>query len=412
MKPQVPSAIEKGANERMTGRLHIRNGQYVIILNLKDEATGKYKTKWISTGFPEKGNKRRAEQLLNETIAKYANAPQETPENPEPQGMTMAELIREWLEVKKITVRATSYEAYRITAESQVIPYFEKLGVPVNELTAAHIQRYFTDKIAAGFMPSTMPKHHTVIHSALEYAVGTLGIISANPADRVKLPARKKRIPAFYSEEQLKKLFKESEGSPIEMVIRLSATYGLRRSEVLGLKWSAVDWKQKTIVIRHTVVRVGSKTVRDDTVKEAASCRTMPLTSDMEDYLKRLYAHQRQMKQICKGGYIENDYICKWDNGAPFDPNYITRKFRQILEKKGLSKIRFHDLRHSSASLLINMGFTLKEVQEWLGHADIASTEIYSHLLYKSKETMADRINQALSTNDKAEADDQAVSDS
>ena len=383
----------------MTGRLHIRKGQYVIILNVKDEATGKYKPKWISTGLPAKGNKRKAEQLLNETIANYANSPQEAvkkPEKPEPQGMSMAELIREWLKVKEITVRATSYEIYRITAESQVIPYFEKLAVPVHEITASHIQRYFTDKIAEGIKPSTMPKHNTVIHGALEYAVVTLGIIPVNPADKVKLPSKKKRIPAFYNEEQLRKLFKESEGSPIEMVIRLSATYGLRRSEVLGLKWDAVDWKKKTIVIRHTVVRVGSKTVRDDTVKEAASYRTMPLTSDMEEYLKKLHAHQKQMKKLCRNGYTDNDYICKWDNGALFDPNYITRKFRQILEKKGLPKIRFHDLRHSSASLLINMGFTLKEVQEWLGHADISSTEIYSHLLYKSKENMANRINQVL----------------
>jgi integrase len=257
-----------------------------------------------------------------------------------------------------------------------------------------------------------MPKHNTVIHGAFEYAVGTLGIISVNPADRIKLPTKSKRIPSFYSEEQLKKLFKESEGCSIEMVIRLSATYGLRRSEVLGLKWSAVDWRRKTIVIQHTVVRVGSKTVRDDTVKEAASYRTMPLTTDMADYLKKLYAHQKQMKKLCKSGYEDSDYICKWDDGKLFDPNYITRKFRQILAAKKLPKIRFHDLRHSSASLLINMGFTLKEVQEWLGHADIASTEIYSHLLYKSKENMADRINRALSTQGTPEADNRVVLDS
>lgn len=396
----------------MTGRLHIRNGKYVIILNLKDEATGKPKPKWISTDLPVKGNKRRADQLLAETITKYENALQETPEPEAPQGMTMTDLIHQWLEVKKITVRATSYEAYRVTAESQVIPYFEQLGIPVQELTTAHIQRYFTDRIANGFKPSTMPKHNTVIHGALEYAVDTLGIISKNPADKVKLPAKKQRLPAFYNEEQLKRLFRESEGTPIEMVIRLTATYGLRRSEVLGLKWSAIDWEQKTIVIRHTVVRVGSKTVRDDTVKEAASYRTMPLTADMERYLKKLYAHQKQMKKLCKRGYIDTDYICKWDNGAPFDPNYITRKFRKILEQKNLPKIRFHDLRHSSASLLINMGFTLKEVQEWLGHADISSTEIYAHLLYKDKEQMAERINQALFSDETTGTKEKSAPDS
>ena len=171
-----------------------------------------------------------------------------------------------------------------------------------------------------------------------------------------------------------------------------------------------MDWKRKTIVIQHTVVRVGSQTVCDDMVKEVASFRTMPLMPDMEVYLQKLNAHQKQMQALCGKDYEANDYICKWDNGQQFDPNFITRKFRQLLAQKKLPKIRFHDLRHSSASLLINMGFTLKEVQEWLGHADIASTEIYAHLLYKSKESMAERIGKALFADSGGKAEAQAVS--
>ena len=391
----------------MTGRLHIRNGKYILILNIKDEKTGKYKPKWMVTGLPEKNNKRKAEQLLQEAIRAHEQQKQ-FEESAQPD-MDMPELIIQWLKVKKITVRATSYEAYRVTAWSQVIPYFERLAIPVQKLTPTHVQKYFTDQMDHGFKPSTMPKHNTIIHGAFEYAVQTLGIISANPADRIKLPPKKKRIPSFYTDEQLKRLFRESEGCSIETVIRLSATYGLRRSEVLGLKWGAVDWTRKTIVIQHTVVRVGSKMVCADNVKEAASFRTMPLTADIEVYLKKLLAHQKQMKKLCGKDYADNDYICKWDNGQIFDPNYITRKFRQLLEQKSLPKIRFHDLRHSSASLLINMGFTLKEVQEWLGHADIASTEIYAHLLYKSKENMADKISRALSMGSDTGLEEQAV---
>lgn len=389
----------------MTGRLHIRNGNYCIIISYKDGA-GRSKQKWVQTGLPEKNNKRRAEQLLHEAIQNFEQEKEQRKQQVD--AMKMPELIREWLKVKKMTVRASSYEAYRVTAESRVIPYFETLDLTVQELTPAHIQKYFIDHMESGFKASTMPKHNTVIHGSLEYALETLGLIDINPAGRIKMPKRKKRVPTFYTEEQLKTLFKECEGCPIEMVIRLSATFGLRRSEVLGLKWSAVDWTRKTIVIQHTVVRVGSETVKDDLVKELASFRTMPLMPDMERYLKELFAHQNQMKKLCGKDYDENDYICKWDDGRQFDPNYITRKFRQILAKKALPQIRFHDLRHSSASLLINMGFTLKEVQEWLGHADIASTEIYAHLLYKSKEDMAARIGKALFS-DKADGEDGAI---
>ncbi len=390
----------------MTGRLHVRNGKYSIILSYKDSA-GKSRQKWIHTGLTEKNNKRKAEQLLQDAITDFEQ--QQEQHVLELASKSMPDLIRDWLKVKKITVRAITYETYRVTAESQVIPYFERLGATVPELTAAHIQTYYTDQMDAGFQPSTMPKHNTIIHGSLQYAVDTLGIISANPADKIKMPKRRKRIPTFYTEEQLKTLFREAVGCPIEVVIRLSATFGLRRSETLGLKWSAVDWKRKTIVIQHTVVRVGSQTVCDDIVKEVASFRTMPLMPDMEVYLQKLNAHQKQMQALCGKDYEVNDYICKWDNGQQFDPNFITRKFRQLLAQKKLPKIRFHDLRHSSASLLINMGFTLKEVQEWLGHADIASTEIYAHLLYKSKESMAEKIGKALFADSGGNTEAQAV---
>jgi len=384
----------------MTGRLQVKKGFYYIILNYKDEG-GKYRQKWISTGLPEKGSKRKAEQLLREALLEYED-------NQEAllQGMPIPELFREWLAVKKTTVRANSYESYRVTAESQLIPYFKQLNVSVQQLQPAQIQKYYTDKTEQGIMASTIIKHHTILHGALDYAVKTLGIIKTNPADRVTLPRKQPRTYTFYTDEQMKKLFVAAHGSSIEAPIRLSATYGLRRSEVLGLQWSAVDFKQKTIVIQHTAIRVGTETVYVDMVKGKASNRTMPLTKDMELFLKKLYAHQRQMKKLCGKSYQDNDYICKWDDGHLFDPNFVTRKFRQLLEEKNLAPIRFHDLRHSSASLLVNNGFTLKEVQDWLGHADIGSTDIYSHLLYKSKENMADRVNEALSLGEDDEADE------
>lgn len=217
----------------MKGRLHIRNGKYCIVISYKDEA-GKAKQKWIATDLTEKNNKRKAEQLLHEAITDFEQ--QQEQRAVEINAMSMPDLIRDFLKVKKITVRASSYEAYRVTAESQVIPYFERLGVPAQELTPAHIQKYYTDQMDNGFKASTMPKHNTIIHGALEHAINTLGIIEVNPADRIKMPKRQKRVPTFYTEEQLKTLFREAAGCSIETVIRLSATYGLRRSEALGLK--------------------------------------------------------------------------------------------------------------------------------------------------------------------------------
>ena len=187
------------------------------------------------------------------------------------------------------------------------------------------------------------------------------------------------------------------EGESIEAPVRLSATYGLRRSEALGLMWSAVDFKKKTVRIQHTVVRDGKKVIMDDTVKETASYRTMPLTKDMEIYLKGLKANQKKNKKLCGKSYHENDYICKWDDGKPLDPAYVTSRFKRFLKSKNLSHIRYHDLRHSSASLLVNAGYTLEEVMKWLGHASIRSTERYAHLQAGNKNGMADKVNELLS---------------
>ena len=122
----------------------------------------------------------------------------------------------------------------------------------------------------------------------------------------------------------------------------------------------------------------------------------MPLMDNITAYLQALKLQQNEMKLFLGKGYNENDFICKRDDGTPLNPDYVTHKFNSLLKDNNLPHIRFHDLRHSSASLLINMGFTLKEVQEWLGHANMASTSIYAHLEYKSKERMADKISEKL----------------
>lgn len=116
-----------------------------------------------------------------------------------------------------------------------------------------------------------------------------------------------------------------------------------------------------------------------------ASLRTLPLTNSVRDYLLKLKAHQEAMEQQFGDCYHKSEYVCTYDDGRKIPPDYVTHKFAKILAKSDLPKIRFHDLRHSAASLLVNSGFNLKEVQEWLGHSDISTTgNIYSHLQYSA----------------------------
>jgi integrase len=376
----------------MTGSLQEKNGRYYMVFStMKD---GKQQLKWKSTGLTVKGNKRRAEEMLKAALQEY-----EKQEAAMPKGdIPMPELVREWLKVKRREIRANSYTSYEETAVNHVIPYFEALGVTAGQLTTAQIKQYYNAKFAEGLKPESLTRHRTILRGALDYSIETLDLLSVNVADRAKLPKNsKKRTPTYYDAAQIKKLFQEAQGESIEAPVRLAATYGMRRSEALGLMWSAVDFKKKTVRIQHTVVRDGTDVIYDDTVKETASYRTMPLTKDMEAYLKALQAHQKQMKKLGGKNYHNSDYVCVWDDGRPLEPDYVTSRFGRFLKDKNLPHIRFHDLRHSSASLLVNSGYTLEEVMKWLGHASIRSTERYAHLQASSKNEMAAKVNEMLS---------------
>jgi integrase len=213
----------------------------------------------------------------------------------------------------------------------------------------------------------------------------------------VKLPKAQKKLPTFYTDTQLKTLFKAVEGESIEAPVKLAAYFGLRRSEALALRWSSIDWEKKKVAITHTFVRVRTKTEFKDTVKQMASYRTMPLMPAMETYLRQLEKRHKQLKKLGGKSFNPEGFICIWDDGRVLEPDYVTSRFNRFLKEKKLPHINYHGLRHSSASLLINNGCTLKEVQEWLGQASSKSTEIYAHMLHESKKGMADKINDVLS---------------
>ena len=189
------------------------------------------------------------------------------------------------------------------------------------------------------------------IHSALEYAVD-IELLIANPADRVKRPKKEKYIGDFYSGEEISELFKIAKGSPIELEVLLGAFYGLRRSEIVGLKWNAIDFTNNTITVKHTVTSCtidGKKVIEaKDRAKSKASLRTLPLVPAFREKLLEVKKQQEEYKRLCGRSYCKDylDYICVDPIGERISPNYITAAFPQLLVKNGLRRIRFHDLRH------------------------------------------------------------------
>lgn len=167
-----------------------------------------------------------------------------------------------------------------------------------------------------------------------------------------------------------------------------------------GLRWSSIDFDEDVIYVNHTAIKIKGETHYQDKCKNESSFRQLPLSKTMKKYLMELKQSQEQNKCLYGNTYVDSEYVCRWDDGNPITPDYLTHHFQVVLSNNSLSYIRFHDLRHSSASNLLRLGFSLKEIQEWLGHANISITaDIYSHLEFDSKKRMADRLDERMEMN-------------
>lgn len=381
----------------VAGHLRDQNGTYQIVLSYND-ALGNRRTKSISTGLSVKGNKKKAEAMLWEARQNFENGSSSEGRN-KANNILFTDFMLEWLEMMKTSIEVTTYANYSMVIKSRIIPYFKEMELTLSELTPKHIQDYYLyglneEKVSA----NTVIHRHANIRKALQYAL-KLGLIDFNPADRVERPKKSQYEASTYNEQELEALFAIVKGQRIELAVILGAFYGLRRSEVVGIKWDAIDFGRKTFTIKHTVTQVvldGKVTMIDkERTKTKSSRRTLPLVKPFEDLLRSMKIEQERNRRMCGSTYCKAylDYIYVDDLGELTKPNFITQNFALTLANNGLKKIRFHDLRHSCASLLYANGVSLKEIQEWLGHSDISTTSnIYTHLDYSTKVSSANAI--------------------
>ena len=334
----------------VAGHLREKNGTFQIVLSFND-ALGNRKTKSISTGLPIKGNKKRAEALLMEARQNFDNGVSGDSKN-NPENILFTEFMLEWLEMMKNSVEITTYANYAMVIKSRINPYFRDKGLTLSELTPKHIQDYYlyslnVEKVSA----NTVIHRHANIRKALQYAL-KLGLIDFNPADRVERPKKNKYVATTYNEKELENLFSVVKGKRIEFAVTLGAFYGLRRSEIVGIKWNAIDFERKTFTIKHTVTEVmldGKVTMIDkERTKTKSSHRTLPLVKPFEELLLRMRAEQETNRRVCGSAYCRKylDYIYVNELGELVRPNFITQNFAIVLANNKLKKIRFHDLRH------------------------------------------------------------------
>ena len=378
----------------VAGHLQEKNGIYYVVLTYKTY-DGKRKTKWQSTGLPTKGNKRRAEAMMRELQDDFE--PPVDPNGPPSKAMLFADYLVQWLEIAKSTVKLTTYSSYKGLSESQIIPYFRSLGVTLGDLKAVHIQSFYQKQLER-VKPNTVIHYHAIIHRALKYAVKT-DLIDVNPADKVDRPKKNEFTGNFCSREEMNALFDAVRGNKIEVPVMLAAFYGLRRSEVLGLKWDAVDFEQNTLEIRHTVATVrldGKKViVESDTTKTKASKRTLPLVPVFRERLLALQEEQKENRKLCGRSYNKkyDGYICVDPMGNLLLPNALSDSFQLVLRDYNLRRIRFHDLRHTFATRALERGMDYKTLSAILGHYSVAFTmDTYVHSVDEHKRHEMDKM--------------------
>ena len=381
----------------VAGHLQEKNGMFYVVLNYRDE-NGKRKTPWISTNLPVKGNKKRAENFMMDVRRNFVppNVQQiEEREAMQKGDILFTDFLLKWLRVAKSTVKLTTYASYEMMATRIIIPYFETLNIKLKELTTEDIQEFYSAQLER-VSANTVIHYHAVIHRALKYAV-KIKTIQSNPAVNVERPRKEKYIGSFYDKKEINTLFDSIQGHPLEVAIKLAAFYGLRREEIIGLKWTAIDFENNTLTIQHTVTECNLDgkhiEVASDTAKTDSSLRTMPLVTNFREMLLAKKEKQEHYRKLCGRSYCKEylDYIFVNEMGERWKPRYLSDGFKRILEQNGLRRIRFHDLRHTCASLLLANNVPMKKIQEWLGHSDFSTTaNIYAHLDYQSKISSAE----------------------
>jgi len=379
----------------MTATLQVKKGRpnYYVLIRYKDTNTGGEKQKWEVTDIPVKGNnKRKAEEKRIEVLADFKENNHRLSST---KDIFFTVFIEEWLENTRHSIASTTYDAYRLVIRNQIIPFYQSKKLKLKDISSSHIQEYMNFKLKK-VTPNTVRKHLWIMSKCFESAIKQRpSLMTFNPIKTIDMPKEVKYTEAkYYTEKQIDELLNIAKGDIIEGIIVFALFYGMRRSEILGLKWDAINFENNSFAVKHTIVKIDKELHKKDSTKNKSSYRVLPLATIAVETLKRIKVIQNQYKSLQPNEYINEDYVFTYPDGRVLLPMYVTKYFKRFLTQNNLPVIRLHDLRHSTASYLLYLGFSMKEVQIWLGHGNIGTTmNLYTHLDMEDKRNIANTLN-------------------
>lgn len=369
----------------MAGSISRYGKKFRVTLELGTDSNGKRLRKYLTASTESE-----AKKLLNEfEYNQQRNLLVQSTD------MTFSEFLNHWMDnyVKYNCEETTAY-GYCNIINNHIIPCLG--NIELQKLQPFHIQQYYRKLMEEkGFSPNTVHKHHANIRKALDYALKQQ-FVYRNVADAVSLPRKIRFEGQAYSKEQLNVLLEKVKDTKLELPIYLAGYLGLRREEIVGLKWKYLDFERRILYVHEVRTSAGNKVIIKSP-KTDKSKRSLFIPDGLLDLLLKCKMRQDEFMQLLGDEYENTGYVCAHENGRPYRVNSVTEWFADFLTKHGLPKIRLHDLRHTFASILYDEGIDLKAISEALGHSDIGTTSrIYTHIMDKTHKNAVSALSDAL----------------
>lgn len=375
-------------------RQRAKNSWTITIELPKDEITNKRRQKYYTV----KGSKKDAEKFLTEKLREL-----DTGLIIDTKKMKFGEYLDYWKDKTFNNLEITTKEGYIQKIDKHIKPYLG--NILLENLKPLHLQNFYEEKLKngkldgkGGLSARTVLALHRIIHSALQQAV-KWQLVIRNVAEAVEPPKAKKYKASFLTDKQTEELIAKARNTDIYIPIMIAIYTGARRGEILGLNWNNVDLEKGIIKIVDNLCATTNGLIIKQP-KTNSGIRTIAISKSLVKILKNHKINQMKNKIRLGESYKENNMVCCYEDGHLFNPKRFSAKFNELLQGNNLPMVRFHDLRHSHASLLVKMGVQPKEISSRLGHSNIGITmDLYSHLYEETDREVANMFEKLINVN-------------
>ncbi|MGG3889601.1 tyrosine-type recombinase/integrase [Metabacillus fastidiosus] len=362
------------------GQIRKEGSSWYFVAELgTDPLTGKRKRK-KQRGFKTKKDAEKALALIEAEVYKGTYF--------EPSNTSYKEHILDWYKSKKQSINIQTAGTYDSIINHRIIP---SLGhISLSSLTPILLQNYVNELHDEGLSSATIKKIYNIIKGSLDYAVN-MELLPSNPMKKLQLPKDKKKEMTVWEVPDIKAFLHVAKTDRFYIAFHLAITTGMRRGEILGLRWKDIDFHKGVLYVRQTLSKDGKQFLVG--AKTESSVRSIKLPKETLSALQSQKINISKEKLRHGAAYVDHDLVVCTMKGTPVNPNNLTRTFNKLIEEAKAPPIRFHDLRHTHATMLLAQGVAAKVISERLGHSNIKTTlDIYSHVLPNMQEEAANQI--------------------